>query len=975
MKLQAFKQISFSLILLSLSLLWNVQVFATHIRAGDLTMRRTNDTSLQYEVTVILYRDVTGVQAGEGTISFGDGSENASVSPEDLGFTEDGDTQIIRYRVSHTFPAVGNYKVSYFERNRNPGVRNMDISSETPFFIQSEFMINPVLGLNSSPFLLIPPVIKGAVGQKFVHNAGAYDVDGDSLSYRLTVCLQGEDTPVQNYRYPDDPNEEWSKETEDCEVPPVFYIDEYTGDLVWNAPFVYGEYNIAFLVEEWRDGIRIGAVNRDMQVIITDPLNLRPIIQTPPDTCVIAGTELAKTVYAFDQDAPPCYNPDSTIDWGPHAIELKIAQKDEDIRVVPYINMDFNVIYSGVNNNEAEGAFKWTPSCSDIRTTPYQITFKAKEPPGSTSVPLGTLENWNVTVLGPAPEGLTALPPTNDELQKFDNKVTLNWDRYQCSNADEIYIYRKIGSFDFEPTCETGLPNWTGYKYVDQVEASETSFIDRNVEQGITYCYRIYATFKQPEGGESVASMEACAFIPDSQYIVNTDVNETGEDDGEILVRWTVPLDINDPTAVQYNLYRGEGVEKQEDTEYVKLTSAPLALNDTSYNDRLLNNESIHYHYKVELLENGLPSDTTYIANYVRLEASSGIDYVDLSWGGTVPWNLTPDSVIMANGLSVGVYHYIYRRIEGEEPNYALYDSVYVHKKGLRYTDNGTSLEPLDDRKLYSYYVSTIGSYQQPIIAEPLINKTQELTVELLDTIPPCPPILTLKNLEEGFLMDSCVSSPDTDGERMCAKDRFSVELSWKNQLEGNCDDDIVKYNVYYSPRSVSSKLDFGEPVATIDHPAGKPLTIKMLYEFMDREFVSGSYAVTALDNSENESKLSNIIVQDNCVYYEMPNAFSPNGDGVNDKLIPMRCPRFVKSIEFSVINRWGNVIYTYKSDENNGDIEINWNGNLENGNGLEPGNYYYEGKLVTYRLDKKNEPVDIKGAFVILRGKDKPNK
>ncbi|MBD0402467.1 gliding motility-associated C-terminal domain-containing protein [Flammeovirga sp. EKP202] len=976
MNLQTYKQVSFVLILLSISFLFQTQALATHIRAGDLTMRRVNEVSLTYEVTVILYRDVTGVQAGEGTISFGDGTDNAIVSPEELGFTQDGETQIIRYRVSHTFPSSGSYKVSYFERNRNPGVRNMDISSETPFFIQSEFFINPVLGLNSSPFLLIPPVIKGAVGQKFVHNAGAYDVDGDSLSYRLTVCLQGEDTPVQNYRFPDDPNEEWSRETEDCEVPPVFYIDEITGDLVWNAPFVFGEYNIAFLVEEWRDGIRIGAVNRDMQVIITDPLNLRPLIETPPDTCVIAGTELSKIIFAEDQDTEPCYNPDSTVEWGPHPIDFKIAQKDVDIS--PYVDMGFDVNYYGLNNSKADGAFSWTPTCDDIRSAPYQITFEAVDQTSAGNTDLGTLENWNVHVLGPPPLGLTANPPTSDELQRYDNKVTLSWDAYECSNAREIYIYRKVGSFDYEPSCETGLPNWTGYQYVGQVDASQNTYIDRNVEQGVTYCYRIYAVFQPPQGGESVASSEACAFIPDSQYIVNTDVNETGLDDGEILVRWTKPMDVADLSSVQYNIYRADGEEKAEDSEYLKLNGSPLGVNDTTFTDRLLNNVSIHYHYRIELLENGSPSDTTYIANFVKLSASSGIDFVDLSWGGTVPWNLTPDSVMLASGLTVGVYHYIYRKVEGDEPDYSLYDSVYVNTEGLRYTDNGTALEPLDDRKLYSYYVSTVGSYQQPIIAEPLINKTQELTVELLDTIPPCPPILTLKNYDDGVILNDpndCNVTPFRDGERTCAKDRFSVELTWENQLGNGCDEDIVKYNIYFTPREAINKLDFGAPVMTIDHPADRELSEGYFYEFLNREFVSGSYAVTALDNSGNESALSNIIVQDNCPYYELPNAFSPNGDGINDTFIPMRCPRFVKTVKFSVINRWGSVIYEYNSDEHSGDIEINWDGKTEGGNLFEPGNYYYEAELTNYRLNSGDEEVKIKGSFVILRGKDQAGK
>ncbi|WP_281613596.1 gliding motility-associated C-terminal domain-containing protein [Flammeovirga sp. SubArs3] len=974
MRLQTYKLFSALLTLLLLTILVPDVVYATHIRAGDLTMRRKpNGGDREYIITAILYRDVTGVNAGDGLIDFGDGSDNAIVKPQSLGYTEDGETEIIQYQVEHTFPSDGNYKVSYFERNRNPGVRNMEISSETPFYIQSEFMINPALGLNSSPVLLIPPVIKGAIGQKFIHNAGAYDIDGDSLSYRLTVCLQGTDTPVQNYRFPDDPNEDWSKVTEQCETPAVFYIDESTGDLTWDAPFVAGEYNVAFFVEEWRDGIRIGAVNRDMQVIIIDPLNLRPIIEGPADTCVIAGDPLLKEIFAYDQDNAPCYNSDSTLDWGPHPIKLEISQQSDEIAIPPYADMIFTPTYSGVNNSEARGDFSWTPQCADIRQEPYKITFEAKDFPDKSNTQLGTLQNWNVRVLGPAPTGLVAEPASSTDLSNGNTFVSLTWDPYTCDGADEIHIYRKKGSFDFNPVCETGLPSWTGYEYVNSVDVSESSFRDFTVDQGANYCYRIYATFRSPQGGESIASEEDCAFIPDSQYIVQVDVESTEEENGQINLKWTVPMDVTPGRTPYYNVYRGEGMEKIEFDQYTKINTNPLT--DTTLVDNLLNTVETEYHYRIEFLEgtssdNAAPRDTTTLASYVRLSSDAGLDFITLNWTGNVPWNLTPDTVIVNTDTSA-VYHKVYRKIEGDETSFSLYDSVFTHSNGLSYTDRGTADLPLDDRKLYTYYIETIGSFEHPSIAEPLINRTQELTVELLDTIPPCPPILSLANLEEGFPMDSCVVEPETDGERSCQKDRFEVELTWLNEQGSNCDDDIVSYNIYYSRRTAVSKNDFGAPVATMDHPEGRPLTIQLLYEFLNREYVEGSYAVTAVDDSGNESDLSNIIIQDNCHYYELPNAFSPNGDGINETFIPMRCPRFVKSINFTVFNRWGVAIFSYNSDEHDGDIEINWNGKTDSGNDVEPGNYYYRGEMMIYRLEESDEKQEIKGSFVILKGNE----
>ncbi|ANQ47413.1 T9SS type B sorting domain-containing protein [Flammeovirga sp. MY04] len=977
MRPQTYKLLRTLLLLTLVFIVGLTDALATHIRAGDLTMRRKpNGGEREYIITVILYRDVNGVPAGEGLIDFGDGTEPIFVQANNLNpgdYTEDGETQILIYQAEHNFPSNGTYKISYFERNRNQGVRNMDISSETPFFIQSEFLINPVLGLNSSPVLLIPPVIKGAIGQRFVHNAGAFDVDGDSLSYRLTVCLQGRDTPVQNYRFPDDPNEEWSKVTEQCEEPADFRIDEITGDLIWDAPFVAGQYNVAFFVEEWRNGILIGSVNRDMQVIIDDIVNLRPIIEAPADTCVVAGDPILKQVFAYDQSNAPCYNTDSTLDWGPHRVSLRIAQKSDAVPISPYSEMDFNVVNGGVNDSEATGAFSWTPQCSDVRQEPYKVTFRALDHPNSRNQQLGTLENWHIRVLGPPPTGLVATPPNSTEITNRDIKVTLNWDAYNCEGADKIRIYRKKGSIDFNPECETGLPAWTGYEFVDEVDANTTSFVDRTVQQGANYCYRIYATFGRPQGGESVASNEDCAFIPDGAYMVQVDVEETSEDNGKMNLRWTVPQDLTPGKVPFYNVYRGEGNERLDDSEYQKINSSLIAGQDTTLMDILINTDETQFHYLVELLEgtntsDAVAFDTTLLASSTRLRSNPALDYIDLIWEANVGWNLTPDTVEVGVN-KVAVYHKIYRKIEGDETNFSLYDSVFVHTEGLRYRDNGKPDAPLDDKKLYTYYIETIGSFEVPEIAEPLINRSQELTVELLDTIPPCPPTLQLTNYEEGIRMDSCLIEPFKDGDKLCNKDRFSVQLVWRNMIGADCDDDIVKYNIYYSRRASFSKNEFGAPIATIDHPIGVPLTSPVSYLIDNREYVEGSYAVAAVDDSGNESILSNVIIQDNCVYYELPNAFTPNGDNYNDTFIPMRCPRFVEGIEFTVINRYGANVYSYKSVENDGDIEINWDGKDNNGNELEPGNYYYKGTLKTYRLKAEDEKVEIKGSFVIIKG------
>ena len=142
---------------------------------------------------------------------------------------------------------------------------------------------------------------KACSGQKFIHNPGAYDIQGDSLSYEIVVPKQGENLEVEDYRDPD--NVAFSQSNEDRDGSASFYMDPITGDLIWDAPSVPGEYNVAFLVHEYREGVLIGSINRDMQIeVIGDCDNLRPRINVPNDTCVIAGAKIRAVVDATDAD-------------------------------------------------------------------------------------------------------------------------------------------------------------------------------------------------------------------------------------------------------------------------------------------------------------------------------------------------------------------------------------------------------------------------------------------------------------------------------------------------------------------------------------------------------------------------------------------------------------------------------------------------------------------------------------------------
>jgi gliding motility-associated-like protein len=135
-----------------------------------------------------------------------------------------------------------------------------------------------------------------------------------------------------------------------------------------------------------------------------------------------------------------------------------------------------------------------------------------------------------------------------------------------------------------------------------------------------------------------------------------------------------------------------------------------------------------------------------------------------------------------------------------------------------------------------------------------------------------------------------------------------------------------------------------------------------------------GCYYITAVDRSGNESEPSNIVCVENCPSYNLPNTFTPNGDGLNETFMAFdnpfsECPRFVTGVEIFIVNRWGVEVFSYNSLESNeNDIYIRWDGRDKNGNELPAGTYFYSGTVNFDVLDPTQQRESLKGTIQILR-------
>ena len=912
--------------ILIFSLLCLVQTArATHIRAGDITARRLPGTSLSYEFTIVIYTDDAGITPDESVeIFFGDGSPSRMVPRVSQRGVGNSTTENI-YRITYTFAGPGEFPVGVVIVNRNLNVLNIPNSVNTPFAIQSTFLISPFLGLNSAPILTNPPVdFLACVGRKFKHNPGAFDPEGDSLSYRFVVSRRGLRRNIEPY-YEVNRIPSIDAQTEDRRGPATLTLNPITGDLVWDAPAQPGQYNVAFIVDEWRNGILIGSVNRDMQILVNDcPTNRNPpqITSRALDTCVVAGAELRSVVTATDADRN----------------RIQITGFGAPFQLVaPSNRAQLDTVGQNFAPGQARATFSWPTTCNDVRQQIYTATFRARD---AINNPLADFLTWRIRVIGPPPEGLAAV------LNNQTRAATVNWQGYLCAigaraprGADSMTVYRRQGSSAWQPgRCETGIPASAGYSVVGRVPIGQTNFLDNNnnagLQPGVTYCYRLVANYA--DGSLSVASREFCITSrSNAPLIINVSVVGTAPQNGQMFVRWVKPIGlvVNDfPRPWTYQVSRATGFSGT--AGLVRLPQV-FAENDTSFTDQQLNTTGLVYNYRIYFFSQGRLVDSSAVASSVRLTATPGIRTVNLAWQAQTPWD---------NNSARFRRHLIYRERVTQRGTFDLIDSVDVTVNGSRYVDRGTfQNQPLQERVQYCYYVTTRGTYSNANIREPLLNDSQRACATSRDVTPPCQVAdLRLERLDCARLL--------ADNSN-CNDNTYRVNLNWQPNFGANCDRDVVAYNLYFAEYE-------GDTLTLLARGLTTPSFVHQR-----TNSVAGCYAVTALDSEGNESPRSAPICNDNCPQYVLPNVITPNGDGRNDLFRPIGCPRFVRSVLFRVRNRWGQLVY-----ESTDDVLLNWRGVRNDGSELPAGTYYYEAIVTFNRLSRTDETRTITGWVQIIR-------
>jgi len=902
--------------ILFLLLISFVRLDATHNRAGEITYEQIGDLTIR--VTVTTYTKTSSIAADRDSVEivWGDGTRRWVRRANGNGMPLPNDIKFNIYIAEHTYPGISTYTISMTDPNRNGGIINLNApnSENILFHLETTFtFLSPQFqGYNSSPVLLQPPIDIGCVGQVFIHNPNAFDPDGDSLAYELVVPLQDRNLEVPNYVFPQGINPGPNN---------MVTLNERTGDFIWRSPQRAGEYNIAILIKEYRQGILINTLIRDMQILIRDECDNRPPeIETIEEICVIAGELIEFDIIVTDPDQNPPQLVSLSATGGPfvQAISPAVLQVDEGFQVQPLV-----------------GRFVWQTNCDHISDAFYVVIFRAEDNAFGGVNGLSTLKSVRIKVVGP--------PPENLEAETEEESVTLTWDLpYACDMAANDYfrgfaIWRRNTSNPFEKdTCSPSMEG-KGYTRIafnhTESEGMQYKYVDTDVEKGKTYCYRIVAEFARlSQAGnpfnlvESIPSNEVCVQLSrDVPVITRVSVLETDLSEGVIEVKWSKPLepdfDVEEfPGPYRYQVLRSTGIgtnDFQPIPGAVFTADDFASFNDSMYIDSSLNTSQNPYTYRVDFFTG--PAFTRYGGTNPASSVRLGIVSTDrrniLSWDFSVPWE--------------NLEYEIYRKDEGQ----AEFEFITTVEDET-YTDR-----QLVNGQEYCYYILAIGTYGITMIEDPLFNLSQEICGIPLDTVPPCPPILTVEN--------ECELAANIMGN----VDLFN-QLTWDNPADicGEDSEDVAGYRIYYAPPPGDEFV----LIAEINNPSD------LDFEHSSEFGVAGCYAITSFDMIGNESEFSNIVCVDNCPLYRLPNTFTPNGDGFNDVFRPTT-NRFISQVEFQVFNVWGALVYQTS------DPSLNWEGKDQRGNDLAEGTYYYTCRVFESRIEGASEQTNLLSGYIEL--------
>ena len=299
-----------------LSFITRSPLYATHIMGGNVELRKVGTTPGEYKIILKVYIDLAGITNAESDHFVGifRKSDDAEMQVFNLPLTSsklvtyDNETCTETRRLKTLFAQYekevkldptkyadpAGYYLSWNNCCRNAAIINIVEPVMTTTNLRTYF---PPLIASGKPFFNSSPAFEeldGAyicINEPFHFPFNAKDPDGDDLRYSMRNPAGHNSTSNSQPRW----KNPYSAENA---IPgnPALKIDPKTGELFVN-PNQLGLFVFSVMVEELRNGVVIGSVQRDYQFYVVDC----PSISPPDPTVKVDGQLVTKTLVCNDK--------------------------------------------------------------------------------------------------------------------------------------------------------------------------------------------------------------------------------------------------------------------------------------------------------------------------------------------------------------------------------------------------------------------------------------------------------------------------------------------------------------------------------------------------------------------------------------------------------------------------------------------------------------------------------------------------
>lgn len=266
---------------------------ATHFSGGEIYWACLGNN--QYRITLMVYRDCAGINVDPSvTLQLTSPCGNTSMTVTHSGPTEisqlcsaalpnstcNGGTlpgiQQYTYTGVITLAPCDSWTISYTNIYRNNAIVNLVAPGTQRTHIRAVLntLVNPC---NDSPQFSNTAIPYVCLGYPVTYSFGAWDPEGDSLSYELINAMGLNGAPIP-----------YSPPYTATQPIPGLTLNPVTGEVSFNLNLM-GNWVVVVQVNHWVNGVLVGSIMRDMQFVAY------PCTNDPPDPATGLVTGLTGT--------------------------------------------------------------------------------------------------------------------------------------------------------------------------------------------------------------------------------------------------------------------------------------------------------------------------------------------------------------------------------------------------------------------------------------------------------------------------------------------------------------------------------------------------------------------------------------------------------------------------------------------------------------------------------------------------------